>query len=66
MDRYMIEFEEPRNLEEAIEIIESRKEKVVHNTFLDLQEPEILGESDYKQMQYKKYAYAVNTLDDKF
>lgn len=66
MGKYMIDFDAPRNLEEAIEIIEAGKEKVVSNTFLDLQEPEILGESDYKQMQYKKYAYAVKTVDDKF
>ena len=57
---------EVNNLETLMEFLEAGQEKPCHNSFLDLHEPEILEEADYKQMQYKKYAYAVKEVDDSF
>ena len=47
---------EVNNLETLMEFLEAGQEKPCHNSFLDLHEPEILDEADYKQMQFKKYA----------
>lgn len=55
-----------KNIETLVAFLESQQEKPVQNTFLDLHEPEILSEADYKHMQYKRYAYAIKEVDDAF
>ena len=37
-----------------------------HAGFVDLHEPEIMPEFDYRQVQFKKYGYEVRNVDDTF
>lgn len=50
---------EVENLETMLEYLESEQERPYHNSFLDLDESEIMDDLDYKQKQFKRYAYAV-------
>ena len=54
------------NMETWVEFLEDGQERPCHNSFMDLHEPEILDEIDYKQVQYKRYGYAVRNIDDSF
>lgn len=54
------------NIETMLEFLEDEQERPCHNSFLDLHETEILNEFAYRQIQFKKYAYAVRNIDDSF
>lgn len=49
------------NMDAVLELLENEQERPRHNSFLDLQEPEIMDEFNYRriQKQSKKYGYAV-------
>lgn len=55
-----------RNVETLLEYLESEQERPYHNSFLDLEEPEILSDAEYKRIQFKKYAYPIIKMDDSF
>ena len=49
------------NMDTLVEFLEDQQERPEKNSFLDLQEPEILDEFTYRRIQRssKKYGYAV-------
>lgn len=57
---------EVNNLETLVEFLESEQERPIENTFLDLHEPEILDDFTYRQLQFKKYGYAVKNTSASF
>ena len=54
------------NMETLLESLEDEQERPCHNSFLDLDEPAVMDDFTYRQMQYKKYGYAVSNADDPF
>lgn len=54
------------NVETMLAFLEDEQKRTCHNSFLDLHETEVLNECAYEQLQFKKYAYAVRTIDDSF
>lgn len=54
------------NLETMLEHLESEQKRPYHNSFLDLNEPEMMNKQDYDHLQYKRYAYAVEKMDDSY
>ena len=57
---------EMENIDTLLELLEEEQERPCHNSFLDLDEPEILDDFTYRQLQFKKYGYAVSNSDDSF
>ena len=57
-----IEPIEIENMDTLLEVLEEEQERPCYNSFLDLNEPEIVDEFTYEQMRYDKYGYAVNGL----
>lgn len=54
------------NLETLLERLEDENGSGLvyeHSGFLDLHEPSILNDTAYRQLQFKKYGYAVTNTD---
>ena len=54
------------NMETLLEFLEDEQERPCHNSFLDLHEPAIMDDFTYRQLQFKKYGYAVSNANDSF
>lgn len=54
------------NIETLLEFLEDEQERPCRNSFLDLYEPAIMDDFAYRQMQFKKYGYAVSNANDSF
>lgn len=52
------------NMETLLEALEDEQERPEHNSFMDFHEEGILDESTYRQLQFKKYGYAVSNATD--
>lgn len=52
------------NMETLLEALEDEQERPEHNSFMDFHEEAILDESMYRQLQFKKYGYAVSNATD--
>ena len=52
------------NMETLLEALEDEQERTEHNSFMDFHEEAILDESTYRQLQFKKYGYAVSNATD--
>lgn len=52
------------NMETLLEALEDEQERLEHNSFMDFHEEAILDESTYRQLQFKKYGYAVSNATD--
>lgn len=52
------------NMETLLEALEDEQERSEHNSFMDFHEEAILDESTYRQLQFKKYGYAVSNATD--
>ena len=57
---------EVENMDTLLDFLEAGQERPCHNSFWDLDEPEIQDDFTYKQMQFKKYGYAVSNVGDSF
>lgn len=57
---------EVTNMETLIQALDDEQERSCHNSFLDLNEPEIIDDFTYRQLQYKKYGYAISNANDPF
>lgn len=55
---------EVNNLETVLEHLMSEQEKPYHNSFLDLDEPQMLSDAEFNRLQFKKYSYAVEKVYD--
>lgn len=55
---------EVQNLETMLKHLESEQEGPYHNSFLDLDEPQILSDAEFNRVQFKKYSYAVEKVHD--
>lgn len=53
------------NMETMIETLEGEQERPCFETFLDLNEPALMDDWTYRQLQWKKYGYAVVNAEDK-
>lgn len=51
-------------METLLEALEDEQERPEHNSFMDFHEEAILDESTYRQLQFKKYGYAVSNATD--
>ena len=54
------------NIETLLEFLEDEQERPCRNSFWDLYEPAIMDDFTYRQMQFKKYGYAVSNANDSF
>lgn len=57
-----IESIEIENMDTLLEVLGEEQERPCHNSFLDLNEPELMDDFSYRQMQYNRYGYAVKGL----
>lgn len=55
---------EVNNMDSLMDYFEEEQERPCYNSFFDLNEPEILSKSEYEQMEFKKYGYAVINDND--
>ncbi len=63
----MLNVDEPIevvDMETLSEFLEEQQERPYHNSFFDSHEPEILDDYTYRQVEFKKYGYAVKDSDD--
>lgn len=58
--------QEVDNMETLLEALESEQEMPEENSFLDFNEPKILDDWTYRQLQFKKYGYAVSNSPDAY
>lgn len=56
------------NMEDILEALENEQERPVEESFLDLHEPALMEDFDYRQLQKncKKYGYAVTNVEASF
>ena len=54
------------NIESLLKSFEAEREKPYHNSFPDMHEHQLVDDQTYHDMQYDKYGYVANLIDDFF